>query len=151
MAVESATLLKDSILFIRDYINTNITDPISASRGDRERFCMTSFPERNVKYPIVTVTDAGVIAPVPSGLQSNTMAVVIPIEIRIWARNVKERDYLFQEVYESLRTAQHTATTGTIANGLYDFDLSSTVNVDEPGEAGIKSKVMTIRYLFVAE
>ena len=55
MAFTSSTFLADTLLFIRNFLDSNITDPISGSRAGRDRFVMTSYPQRDVKYPIITV------------------------------------------------------------------------------------------------
>ncbi len=67
------------------------------------------------------------------------------VEIRIWARNVKERDELFDSVYDYLRTNQLSGDDLTAAN-LHDFSMGSVVNVSE---ADVKSKVVEINYLFL--
>ena len=148
-SVSSATFLADSIILIRDKLRTNITDPITSSRPSGETFVRTSYPKRAVTYPIITITDRGTTQPQRLGMASEGTLITMDIEIRIWARNVKERDELFQEVYTYLRQNQLNTTTGLSASNLHDFTLQSSVNVDEAGEAGIKSKVMEVRFLIV--
>ena len=67
------------------------------------------------------------------------------IEIRIWARNIKERDTLFDEVHHYLRTNQITGDDLNDAN-LYDFNMDSVVNVSEPD---VKSKVGEFTFLYL--
>jgi len=147
-SVASATFVADSVNLIRDNLATNITDPITSKRVGNEKFVMTSYPKRPVKYPLITVVDSGVSQPIRLGMQSEGTAITLPLEIRIWARNVVERDELFDSVYNYLRTNQFSGDDITGAN-LHDFSLTSAVNVDEPGKEGIKSKVMSIQYLFI--
>ncbi len=147
--VASATFLADAINLIRDKVRTNVTDPISSTRPGTEKFCLTSYPKRAVTYPIITITDRGIIQPQRLGMASEGTLITIDIEIRIWGRNVKERDELFDEVYQYLRTNQLDVATGLSESNLHDFSLSSAVNVDEPGEAGIRSKVCEYRFLVV--
>ena len=147
-SISSSTFVADTINFIRDKLILNITDPISGSRAGNEKFVMTSYPQRPVKYPIITVVDSGITQPIRLGMQSEGTAINFPLEVRIWARNVKERDEIFDLVYTYLRTNQFSGDDITGAN-LHDFKLNSLVNVDEPGEAGIKSKVMEVQYLFI--
>ena len=110
---------------------------------------MTSYPKEPVTYPIITITDRGIIQPSRLGMASEGTVLTIDVEVRIWASNVKERDELTQEVYEYLRTNQLDTTTGLADSGLHDFSLSSAINVDEAGEAGIRSKVCEYRFLVV--
>ena len=147
-SVSSATFVADTVNYIRDRLAAQITDPISSERVGNEKFVLTSYPQRPVKYPVITVIDSGISQPAPLGMGSQGTIITLPLEIRIWARNVKERDELFDSVYDYLRTNQLSGDEITGAN-LYDFTLNSAVNVDELGEAGIKSKVMEVQYLFV--
>jgi len=148
--VSSSTFLADAINLIRDKIKNNVTDPITSTRPTNERFCLTSYPKRAVTYPIITVTDRGITQPARLGMGSESTAINLDIEIRIWARNVKERDELFDSIYNYLRTNQ-LDTDGLVDANLNGFSLSSAVNVDELGEAGIRSKVMEVRFLFICE
>lgn len=151
MAVAASTLLTDTILFVRDLIASNVTDPISAKRPTGERFVMTSYPKRSVTYPIITVQDDGGTTIKPLGMQSTLQSVKIIVQIRIWARNIAERDELFNSVYQQLRSTQYTASTGSRDNNLHDFRFESMVNIDEEGEAGIRSKIIRTRYMFITE
>ncbi len=147
--VYSATFLADTINLIRDKLRTNITDPITSIRPARERFVLTSYPKRSVTYPIITVTDRGIIQPQRLGMASEGTVINITVEVRIWGRNVVERDELFGSVYEYLRTNQLDNVTGLANSNLHDFTLSSAVNVDEEGEAGIRSKVCEYSFLVI--
>ena len=139
--VNNSTFLSDTINLIRDKLRTNISSVNSK--------VYTSYPKRNVVYPIITVVDRGVIQPSRLGMASEGTLITIDVEIRVWGRNVKERDEIFQEVYDYLRTNQLDATTGLSDSNLHDFSLTSAVNVDEDGEEGIKSKVSEYRFLVV--
>lgn len=147
-SVSSATFLADAVNLIRDKIKNNVTDPISSIRPSSERFVYTSYPQRGVTYPIITITDRNVNQPQRLGLQSEGTAINLTLEIRIWARNVKERDELFDSVYDYLRTNQLDAS-GLVDANLLGFQLTSAVNVSEEGEAGIKSKIMEVKFLFL--
>ncbi len=147
--VYSATFLSDAVNLIRNKLLTNITDPITSIRLSNEKFCLTSYPKRSVTYPIITVTDRGIIQPSRLGMSSEGTVLNIDIEVRIWARNVRERDELTQEVYDYLRTNQLDSGTGLANSNLHDFTLSSAVNVDEEGEAGIRSKVCEYSFLVI--
>jgi len=124
-----------------------VTDPISTKRGNSSKFVMTSYPEREVKYPLITIKLLNQEAN-RAGMQTTAMDVRITLEVRIWARNQKEKDTLFTDVYDRLRQIQFTASTGSIANNLHDFTLLSAVELDEEGERGIKSRIGQFAYTF---
>ena len=140
-SVNPNTFLADTIVLLRDKLKTNI----SSVNGR----VYTSYPKQNVEYPMITIVDRGITQPSRLGMASESTLIRINVEIRIWARNVKERDEITQQVYDYLRTNQMDATTGLSESNLHDFSLSSAVNVDELGEAGIKSKVCEYRFLIL--
>lgn len=145
--VESATFVRDSIFFIKDDLSSNITDPLSTKRDSDSKFIMTSYPQRKAQYPLITVQLENADAR-RTGMQTNSMDMELTFEIRVWARNVTEKDTLFQSVFNRLRSIQFTGS-GSIEADLHDFNVTSTVNVDEDGEGGIHSKIITAVYQFI--
>ena len=143
--VSSATFLSDTIKYLKNILQDNILDPIANVRSGS--FVLTEYPRQEVSYPIITIRDVGTTQQARLGMQSEGTIIRIGVEVRIWARNVKERDELFDEVYNYLRTNQFSSDDITEAN-LHDFDVTSIVNVSEEN---VKSKVMEVRYLFLAE
>ena len=148
-SVASTTFLADTVNLIRNNLNSNITDPISATRPGGEKFVLTEYPKRAVTYPIITVTDAGITQPQRLGMQSESTAIFITLEIRIWAKNVVQRDELFDSIYTWLRTNQFGGSEALTDAELHDFTLNSVVNVNEIGQEGIKSKVLEVQFLFI--
>jgi len=108
---------------------------------------MTSYPERPVKYPIITVKAANVADERRLGMRSELTWMSLPMEVRIWARNVKERDELFQQVYNRLRSNQFDGgASSSDDNELHDFLLRNSFDIDEEGQSGIKSKILEVEY-----
>lgn len=150
-SVSSATFLADAVNLIRDKLKNNVVDPIVGTRPTNEKFVYTSYPKRVVTYPVMTVVDRGITQPQRLGMGSEVTSISLTLEIRIWGRTVKERDELFDEVYTYLKNNQLDATTGLVASNLSGFKLISAVNISEDGEAGIRSKVMEVEFLFICE
>lgn len=146
MVVSSSTFISDSVIFIRDLLRTKVTDPISATRGSNSKFVVTAFPERETKYPLITIKLTNFTGNT-LGMKTNAQILNVNYEARVWARNIKERDELTQAVYDALRTNQFT-TLGTINNELVDFAVTSAVDVDEEK---IHSKVIGFRYMFITQ
>jgi len=147
--ITSATFMSETVLFIRDDLRSNISDPIS--RSNREKFVVTAYPKRNTLYPIITIRNSGPAAPGGRlGMQSEGMKLIVPLEVRVWARNEKERDNLSEQVFARLRLNQFGSGDTSTSKDLHDFSWLSSVPIDEEGEAGIKSMVMEFAYLFVA-
>ena len=147
--VNSSTFLSDAILLIRDKLRSNITDPISSSRPATEKFVVTSYPQRAVTYPIISVVDRGINQSRRLGMASEGILISLNVEIRIWATNVAQRDELTQQVFNYLRQNQLDTTTGLSESNLHDFTLLSAVNITEDGEGGIKSKVCEYNFLII--
>lgn len=141
-----ATLLRDLLYFLKTDISSNVTDPIAGTRGSGSAFVMTSYPQREVKYPIITIKITNLEAN-RSGMQITAMDIKMNVEIRIWARNEKEKDTLYNAIMDRLANIQFTAS-GSEANDLHDFNILSSIEIDEPGEAGIKSRILQIKYSF---
>lgn len=150
MPVEKDTLVRDILFFIKDDLGRNITDPIAVSRSSQSKFIMTSYPQRPVRYPIVTIKCTNIEA-VRAGMQTTTQDISIFLEIRVWARDEKEKEKIYTDILNRLADIQFTTTTGSTANNLHDLLIGSSVEVDEPGEPGaksIKSRILNIRYRF---
>ena len=141
--VNSSTVTTDLIILIRDRLRDNIEDPIIRPRN--ESFVMTSYPKNAVRYPIITVVDTGSAQEGKLGMGSQGTVLRLGIEIRIWGRNVKERDELFDKVHNYLRTNQLEGDDITESN-LHDFNMTSVVNVSEDD---VKSKVGEFQWLFL--
>jgi hypothetical protein len=139
--ISSATFLQDTTLFLRDYLITNISDPLSRTNG----FIMTSYPKRVVQYPIITIKSTN--APVKKlAMQSTDSWADINIEIRVWSRNAKEVDSLAQTVIDILRKAQFLAG-GTVNANLLGFNVSSMNYITESvGDNSIHSKILNLKY-----
>ncbi len=147
-SVSGTTFTEDLVLLLRDKLDANITDPIAAGRPVGKRFVFTSYPKENVLYPMISIKDLGTRQELRMGMQSEGTALRLGVEIRIWARNVKERDVLFDEVYTWLRTNQYGGSDSLVDANLHDFSLDSVVNISEPD---VKSKIMEVTFLFIAE
>ncbi len=108
---------------------------------------LTAYPRRNVTYPIITVRSRGFNSIQRGGMQSSITINRLGIEVRVWARNVVERDELSQSVMDRLRSIQRTASSGSVAAGLFDFTITSVIDVEDiGGEQSIKSKLMMVEY-----
>ena len=143
-SVRTATWLADLIILLREEINDNVTDPVT--RTGNSRLCLTAYPKRTVQYPIITVVDRGLTNYRRGGMQSTVSIQTITIEIRIWGRNVVERDELTDAITNRLRTRLQTFSAN---EAIHDFRLGSIVNVDEPGDAGIKSKIINTECMII--
>ena len=146
MPVTAANFLSDILYFIKNDLVGNITDPLTG-RTSNSKFIMTSYPQRAVQYPLVTIKVINQEAK-RAGMQTEAMDMSVNIEIRIWARNQKEKDELATSVYKRLRDIQFTETTGSEANNIHDFQLLSATEIDENGEGTPKSRILQIRYKF---
>ena len=147
-SVRQSTWLADSVILIKTEIQDNITDPISSTRASTEKFCMTTYPKRSVTYPIVTVVDKGITDWKQGGFQSTISIQRLGIEIRVWARNVKERDEISQSILDRFRSRMYTFST---TEKLHSFKFDGMNNVDEPGEQGIHSKIISVSFLNILE
>ena len=127
-SVNTSTFISDTVILIRNNLNSNITDPFNGSRSGTERFVMTSYPEREVKYPIITVRMTNTADRFPPAMQSEIRYIDLFLEIRIWGRNVKEKDTLSQDVINYLRDNVYGAS-GTVAANLHGASIISNNDI----------------------
>lgn len=144
--VSSATLIHDATLFFRDLLE-GVSDPLTnrSTINPKSAFILSSYPDRPVLYPVITVVCDNSSGK-RLGMNTEEMMFSLSFEIRVWARNQKEKDQLADAVIDKLRTSQNEASTGTIANNLVHLSVDSATNVDEEGEGGIKSKIIGVTY-----
>ncbi len=105
---------------------------------------MTSYPETDVRYPIITIKAVDIDTR-SLGMSSEQQWVTLNLEIRVWARNEKEKDGLTSLVVDRLRQIQY-GTGGTNEEGIYGFQLVSAVPIEEEGSKTAKSMVMNFNY-----
>jgi len=152
--INDASILHDGVLRMKHLLASGITDPISASRSSGYQFVMTSYPERKVEYPIITIkANQGTMERM--GMQSEMAFLPIIFTIDVWSKKTKERDELSGSVFSLLRQCQYgknsiaNTGSGTVLETLYDFRLLSIVDFDEPGKEGIHRKMMTAQYKYI--
>lgn len=147
--VTRSNIIHDVLFFIKDDLDGQITDPFSSKRSTKSKFIMTSYPQKAVQYPVITLKITNIEA-LRAGMQTTAQDITLTLEIRIWARNEKEKETIYQQVSNRLKNIQFTAT-GSIANNIHDYNELSAVEIDEPGEAGgkvIKSRILQCQYRF---
>ena len=142
-----STLIRDILFFLKEELSTNIVDPISATRGLSSKFIMTSFPEREVRYPLITLEVTN-MEESRAGMQSINMDVTLEVAVRIWSKSVAQSDQLSQTILDFLANIQFDVGSGSIANDFHDFNVGSVLRSDEPGEGGIKSRIIQLNYRF---
>ena len=151
MAISTNTIISDSVIFIRNRLRNDITDPLSRT-GSGNQFILSGYTKRSTHYPIITVRKNNFELGQRLGMQTETYYATLEIEIRVWARNEKERDNLTDSVMTKLNSNQFPqGTTNTSSNvGLHDFKILSVVSVDDiQGENGILSSIITIQNKFL--
>lgn len=144
--VKVTTFRSDILQFIKEDLMANILDRSEGARTKTSRFVMTSYPKRNVVYPLITLQITNISAP-RAGMQTTAMDITLQLEARVWANNEKDKDTIADKVFDRLRQIQFT-NLGSIDNNLHDFALLSSIPIQEEGDLGIKSNVATYQYKF---
>lgn len=150
--INAGSVYSDSMIYFRDVLSSNVTDPISGSRPSNSRFVMTSYPQKNAVYPMVIVQDGNMVDN-RLGMQSEASLIKQEIIITVDARNVKERDEISQNIYNFMRLNQYGAGSETVNFGFHDYRLVSSVNLQKAGEQGtntrLQTKLMTYEFFTV--
>jgi len=147
--VDPATMTHDFTVWIRDALINNITDPVSASRNANSKFVCTSFPQRLAEFPLIVVGVTS-MRHTRLGLRSEETLASVNFEVRIFSKSTKQRDVLWDEVYNFLRTYQFGSGESVSAE-LFDFMLVNCTNIDEDGKGGIHQKVAELSYKIVMQ
>jgi|TARA_R100001530_G_scaffold62534_4_gene45036 hypothetical protein len=140
-----SNFISETTLFLRNVLRDNITDPLGRNGSV---FMLTSYPRIGTTYPVITISDDGIDMIQRGGLQSEGAFYNVPMEIRVWGRTHKERDNLSQDVLNFLQRNQFGAGSTNHNVDIHGFSFNSSVNIDEEGEEGIKSKVMQFGWSF---
>lgn len=146
--VNNVSFIGDELFFLKSFIGSNLPDPISSIRPANEKFIMTSYPTRPVRYPLITIKDINARVPTQLGFQSQAMPLYVEVEIRVWGRNIAEKDQLTGSIFSMLKDAQIGSPNTFQYNNLHDLRLTSMINIDE--SEGPKSKIMTWQNLYIA-
>jgi len=139
------TLISDTLLFLKDLISSNIDDPRQIRSKDSS-FVMTTFAQRHVEYPLITVELTNYTGN-RAGMQSTAMDVELTIEVRVYSKSITESDKLTQQILDLLADEQFTVE-GSIDNDFHHLTIGSSVRVDEPGTSGVKSRITQLNYQF---
>ena len=141
--INRSQFIKDSTFCIHNLLSGNITDPQRTNRTTGEQFVMASWPNRPVRYPVITVQQTGFESSF-AGVASNTTINRIDFEVNVWSKSIAEKESLTGSVFAVL--AQNPSIT--TASGLMDLKFFNITNLDEDGPSGIHRKLIGIRFLW---
>ena len=144
MVIETSNFISDVIIFIRNLLRDNISDPLSRRKG----FIMTAYPKREIQYPVCVIRNTGITTE-KIGMSSEIHFTTMTLEIKIFSLNSKEIDTLTQNVINILRTNQY-GTDSTDVEDIHGFLITSVVPiVDLQGDSTIHQRVISIDYKVV--
>jgi hypothetical protein len=150
--VNNVSFIRDTILLLRDIISGTVADPLndrqrqSGDTGSNARFVMTSFPERAIAYPFITIQDVGMID-ASLGMNTQDTSAQLRCQVDVWTKQVGQRDGIAGSVYHGLRTKQ-LGNSSLLSSGLYNFQLVSSRNLDEEGKGGVHRKSMDFQFRY---
>ena len=135
--LDKSKFLHDSIIYLRDYLNANITDPEAGNRG-KARFVMTAYPEHPTKYPLLIVYQTSMPGRLISIGQSS-MVYDEGLTVDVLSFETKQRDQLTDEVLYALHN-------GFSSFSSYKMEFAGIGNVSDTGsfqvaEGGAKKTV----------
>jgi len=153
-AVSSATKIHDTVTKIATLLQNNCTDPLVATRAQAQ-WVLTAYPERDVEYPIVIINQAGE-RDEHASIGSEYKLCFITLRVEVWSRSTKERDEVWDDVYDELRhhyTTVDANSDSVTSLGLYDMIIASCMDLDTEAPKGrghIHRKIATIQFTFNA-
>lgn|SRR3990167_3363141 len=147
----SIGLIRDTVLLFRDLISGTVVDPVSNRQqlsgdpGSNSRFVMTSFPQRAVVYPFITVQDI-TQSDVNLGMRTQDSLSSIRMQVDVWTKQIGQRDGMAGSVFHGLRTSQ---LNNLLGSDYFDLRLVSMTNRDETGKTGVHRKMLEIETSYV--
>ena len=151
MTINTISYLPDTLLWIKDTISGNITDPglSSGTRPGNSRFVVMSHPDRPYATPMISVGPGAGMALDRLGMQTDNANILIPFEVRIWSHSTLQRDQLAGSVVNVLRQSQISAFangSSAVDQNLVDLNITNMFVINEPNDA-TKGKVGTTSQL----
>jgi len=103
MSIDTTKIIHDTVIFVRDFLRNNLTDPKSATRPADAKFVLTNYPSRKVYYPHVIVYQ---LSGTGERLGGNSFIFKYPIRIAIdvLSLSVKECDDISDEILHKIRS-----------------------------------------------
>lgn len=153
-AADKATLIHDIVTKIATFLQNNCTDPISGTRA-QSQWIFPSYPERDIEYPIITIAQASARDEHVS-LGTEYKTVYIALRIEVWTHSTKERDQVWDDIYDELRHHYITADDNgdsITGLGLHDMIILNCLDIDTEAPKGrgrIHRKIATIQFTFYA-
>lgn len=151
MVLSAGSIVHDVVLAARGWIASGVTDPIAGTRPGSSVFTATNFPTKDVQYPIITI-GAKRSTSHTLGALNDLQQVYVDLQVRVYARNVKERDGLADAVNQTLRTGAYGVSSGSQPLGLFDFKQLNEGDLDEPDDKSkqkVYQKIQTYQYFCV--
>ena len=139
--LDRTKFIKDGIFVIGSLLAESITDPQSTNRTSNEKFVLTAWPDRPVRYPVISVeqTELNSKSIGTKGLNSLTS---INMEIMIFSKSTNERDILAGSIFAVMEQNQAVIS----ASGLIDQRFYNITNMDDSGSQGLHKKLLGVKY-----
>lgn len=148
-AVSSSTIVHDIITKLASFLQSNVTDPISGSRTD-SNWVLPSWPDEEVQYPIICVNQVGGSDEWIS-VGTSYKKVTTTVQIDVFSKSTKERDEVWDDVYNQLRTNFKTTLAGSYH--LVNMNMVTCFNQDAkaPKSRGnVHRKIARFNFVYFA-
>lgn len=128
-------------------IVTNLYTKFTASLNSSwKSHVYTGYPGTSVDFPVIIITHAGTRDEFVSlGTEYKRMFVTIRIEV--WSKSTKERDQIWDDIYDVLRT-NYIGTDSFTSVKMFNMILLSCMNIDtdaSKARGGIHRKIADIQ------
>src|SRR3990167_1700495 len=135
MAISDSSIIKDVTLKLRALVASGITDPVSSNRPTNSAFVVTD-TQREFFTPQIVVHNVrlsnGVIGMTGQGRRNE-----LDVQFDVYSKSPKGRDILAGSLIAVLGSS-HRAQSGTLSDGIYDFTITNSFDLDELDDGGLK-------------
>jgi len=144
-AVSSASIIGDIVIKLKTLLTTNLASGT----------VYTAYPHKSVDYPYITITHAG-FRDEHVAIGTEYKRAFITVRIEVWSQSTKERDEIWDDIYDELR--HHYITLDGSGDSitsirLFDPVILSCMDIDTDSPRGsghIHRKISEIQFTFYA-
>lgn len=101
-SISSSSIVHDVITKLVSFLQNNLTDPRASRSHPDGTWVFPNFDERRVEFPIISIEHSGGRDEWLS-IGTNQKHMVINIEMTVQSKSIKERDEIWDDIYNKMR------------------------------------------------
>jgi len=139
--IDPNQIIKKTVLFVRDFLRDNITDPAASSRPSGSYFVLTQRASKTVYYPVILVYH--IDSPgIPLCSYSSMFEHTIRIAVDVYATKLEQVDTITDEILAKIKEKRSQFTD----YGLLDGRIPVVRHNPPPGSETLHRKTIELEF-----